>query len=350
MAVDPVCKMTVDPPKAAAQSSYKGADLLLLRGGLQAEVRPRARPVSGGRQERDGPLMRDPALLEGRARYERVMHGWVDNLHEDALTHTVRLSDDDRGLEVAIVALPSPSYLIHEARLTPLTGDVAPSVVAGFARLAGAALVGGLTRQVADARRRRRRRRARRRRHDRGRAPRPSGGQDAARRRPSARPRAIRSECWQLDTTGWVELPNSCFAYSDAGRSLFGTRTVARRCSPTSTARGRGSARVRAAEGRATGARGRAAPALPLDARQRARLRDHLRDRSGHAGGSCAPSTSRRDCRTWASARSRSGGSRRCSARRPTPGCASASRATLGGEHGCGQLYDLTADLLKLLA
>ena len=24
MAVDPVCKMTVDPPKAAAQSSYKG--------------------------------------------------------------------------------------------------------------------------------------------------------------------------------------------------------------------------------------------------------------------------------------------------------------------------------------
>jgi len=24
MAVDPVCKMTVDPPKAAAQSSFKG--------------------------------------------------------------------------------------------------------------------------------------------------------------------------------------------------------------------------------------------------------------------------------------------------------------------------------------
>jgi YHS domain-containing protein len=24
MAVDPVCKMTIDPPKAAAQSSYKG--------------------------------------------------------------------------------------------------------------------------------------------------------------------------------------------------------------------------------------------------------------------------------------------------------------------------------------
>ena len=33
-----------------------------------------------------------PALLEGRDRYERVMDGWVDNTHEDALTHTVHLA------------------------------------------------------------------------------------------------------------------------------------------------------------------------------------------------------------------------------------------------------------------
>src|SRR5207253_2758028 len=33
-------------------------------------------------------------------------------------------------------------------------------------------------------------------------------------------------ECWQLDMTGWVDLPNSCFAYSDAGRALFGSRAV----------------------------------------------------------------------------------------------------------------------------
>jgi hypothetical protein len=26
--------------------------------------------------------------------------------------------------------------------------------------------------------------------------------------------------------TGWVDLPNSCFAYSDAGRALFGSRAV----------------------------------------------------------------------------------------------------------------------------
>ena len=35
--------------------------------------------------------------LEGRDRYERAMDGWVDNTHEDAFTHTVRLTDDDFG-------------------------------------------------------------------------------------------------------------------------------------------------------------------------------------------------------------------------------------------------------------
>src|SRR2546430_14586229 len=33
-------------------------------------------------------------------------------------------------------------------------------------------------------------------------------------------------ECWQLDMTGWIDLPNSCFTYTDAGRSLFSLRTV----------------------------------------------------------------------------------------------------------------------------
>ena len=175
--------------------------------------------------------MLDPALLGGRARYERVMHGWVDNLHEDALTHTVRLSDDDRGLEVTVVARPSPTYLIHEARLTPLTGDVAPSVVAGFAKLADAALVGGLTRQVATL------------------VGEGAGGALAVdatieigrlARQVAKMPRAEAeraatgdpAECWRLDTTGWAELPNSCFAYSEAGRSLFGTRTVVAQMNP----------------------------------------------------------------------------------------------------------------------
>jgi hypothetical protein len=32
--------------------------------------------------------------------------------------------------------------------------------------------------------------------------------------------------CWQLDTTGWVDLPDSCFTYTEAGKALFGTRPV----------------------------------------------------------------------------------------------------------------------------
>jgi hypothetical protein len=33
-------------------------------------------------------------------------------------------------------------------------------------------------------------------------------------------------ECWQLDRAGWVDLPDSCFTYSEAGRRLFGTRSI----------------------------------------------------------------------------------------------------------------------------
>ena len=72
--------------------------------------------------------MIQPALLEGRDRYERVMEGWVDNTHEDALTHTVRLSDDDRALDLSVEALPSPSYLIRAARCRPVSGAFDPEV------------------------------------------------------------------------------------------------------------------------------------------------------------------------------------------------------------------------------
>src|SRR5258706_3294340 len=95
--------------------------------------------------------MISPALLAGRDRYERSMHGRIDSVHDDALTHTVRLADDDRALEAVVVALPPPSYAIREARLIPLRGRVAPPVVTGFAALAGVAMVGGLTRRTAEA-------------------------------------------------------------------------------------------------------------------------------------------------------------------------------------------------------
>ena len=165
-----------------------------------------------------------PALLNGRARYERVMDGWVDNVHDDALTHTVRLTDDDRAVEVEIVALPSPSYEIREARCRAMAGDVAAGVTAGFPDLAGTAMVGGLTRRVAEV---------------------IGSGVGAglvveatvevarlARqvaklpRERAERAREGARECWRLDTEGWIDLPDSCFTYSDAGHALFATRTV----------------------------------------------------------------------------------------------------------------------------
>ncbi len=105
------------------------------------------------------------------------MDGWVDNTHEDALTHTVHLADPDRAVEVSVVALPSPTYAIREARCRALAGDLDPGVAAGFPRLAGSAMVGAWA-------------------------------------------------CWQIDTTAWIDLPDSCFTYSEAGRALFATRPV----------------------------------------------------------------------------------------------------------------------------
>jgi hypothetical protein len=166
-----------------------------------------------------------PRLLQGRDRYERVMDGRVDNTHEDAFTHTVRLRDDDRTVELTVVALPSPTYVIRDARCRPVAGTFDPTVVAGVAGLAGTPMVGGLSRRVAELTG-------------------PGEGADivlgalvevarlARQVAKLPRERAERAasgdpwECWQLDTTGWIDLPNSCFTYSAAGRALFGTRPI----------------------------------------------------------------------------------------------------------------------------
>jgi hypothetical protein len=291
-----------------------------------------------------------PALLQGRARYERVMHGWVDNLHEDALTHTVRLSDDDRGLEVAVVALPSPSYAIHEARLTPLTEDVAPSVAAGFTGLAGSALVGGLTRQVAGLV---------------GEGPGGALAVDATievgrlARQVAKMPRAQAEraasgdprECWQLDTTGWVELPNSCFAYSEAGRRLLDTRTVAAQMNPDLYSPRPGQRRVFerrkiARLERVDGGLLRLFHSMhdnvhgfeityEIDLATAKIVRaEHITPRLPYMGICSEP---QRRITSLLGETADAGLRKRI-------------QTTLGGEGGCGQLYDLTSDLLKLLA
>lgn len=152
------------------------------------------------------------------------MEGWTDNLHPEALTHTVRLGDEDRRVELSAVARPSPTYEIQEACCRVLAGAVAPAVVQAVAGLARVRMAAGFTRQVAAA---------------------TGSGEGAgivvdaaieiarlARqttklpREQAERAAAGPGACWDLDTTGWVDLPDSCFTYSAAGHALLGSRPV----------------------------------------------------------------------------------------------------------------------------
>ena len=292
--------------------------------------------------------MIEPALLRDRDRYERVTTGRVDNTHDDAFTHVVRLEDPARELEVEIIATPPPDYAIRAARCRTLRGDVAPSVAAGVTALAGAAMVGGLTRRAAQA---------------------TGGGAGAALAVDAVievarlarqvakfpRERAERAaggdpwECWQLDTTGWADLPDSCFTYSDAGRALFGTRTIATPMQPDLYSPRPGQRGV-------------------FERRKVARL--ERRD-----GGLALFHSMYDNCHGFEITYEVDAGGRIVKAEHVTPRlpymgiCSEPQRKIgallgetvdeglrrriqlhLGGPTGCAQLYDLTADLLKLLA
>jgi hypothetical protein len=164
-------------------------------------------------------------FLVGRDRYERVVEGWVDNTHEDAFTHTVRISDDDFSIELHAVCTPSPAYEVREARAQILAGAVDEAIVTGISQLSGTRMVAGFTRRMAELC--------------------GSGvgagrfveaGVEVARlaRQVAKLPRDMMTgfdprdarKCWELDTTSWADLPNSCFTYSGAGKSLLSARTV----------------------------------------------------------------------------------------------------------------------------
>jgi hypothetical protein len=167
-----------------------------------------------------------PAVLQGRSRYERLMEGVTDSTHADALTHTVRLTEPDRTVELRVVALPPPDYLILEASASARAGDFDPAVLGAVPGLAGVAMVAGLTRAVAQ-----------RVGDGAGASLTVDAAVEVARlaRQVARLPRELAQRaasgdalaCWELDTTGWADLPDSCFTYSAAGRALFGTRTVA---------------------------------------------------------------------------------------------------------------------------
>jgi len=291
--------------------------------------------------------MIQPALLEGRDRYERVMEAWVDNTHEDALTHTVRLSDGDRTLELSVEALPSPSYLIRAARCRPVSGAFDPEVAAGVTRLAGTHMVGGLSRRVTEL----------------------TGAGDGAgfalgalveaarlARQVAKLPRAEAERaagdaraCWQLDTTGWTDLANSCFTYTDAGRSLFGTRAVTTpiqadiyspRPGQTRVFERRKVARLERRDGRLRLFHSMHDNVHGFEviyeidlANDRIVRAEHVTPRLPYMGICTEP---QRKIGALLGETADSGLRQRI-------------QTHLGGESGCAQLYDLTADLLKLL-
>lgn len=293
--------------------------------------------------------MIEPALLRGRDRYERVTRGWVDNTHDDAFTHTVILEDADRAVEVAVVALPSPTYAIREARCRAVRGAVAASVADGVAALAGAPLAGGLTRRAAEA---------------------TGGGEGAGlavdalievarlarqvAKLPAARAARARGgdpwECWRLDTTGWVDLPNSCFTYSDAGRALFGTRTIATPMQPEFYSPRAGQrkvferrkvARLERGDGRLRLFHSMHDNVHGFEVTYDVDLATGTIVRAEHVTpklpymGICSEPQHRIGAMLG---------------ERVDAGLRKRIQAHLGGASGCAQLYDLTADLLKLLA
>ena len=291
-----------------------------------------------------------PALLERRDRYVRVMNGWVDNSHEDAFTHTITLRDDDRVIELSIVALPSPAYEIREACCRPVSGTLDPAVIAGVEKLAGTPMVSGLSRRVAEltgagagagaglvldavvevARLARQVNRL-----PRERAERAAGGNAW--------------ECWQLDMTGWIDLPNSCFAYTDAGRSLFAMRSVATPMHPDLYSPRPGQQRVferkKVARLERLGTRLRLFHSMHDNAHgfevtyeidlatSRIVRAEHSTPRLPYMGICNEP---QRKIQALLGEKADEALRKRI-------------RTHLGGETGCAQLYDLTADLLKLL-
>ena len=164
-------------------------------------------------------------FLEGRDRYERHTEAWTDAAPSDALTHTVRVRDEDAAVELIAVCTPSPGYEIRAAGGAVLSGAVDAALPAALPMLAGARMVGGFTRRLLELV-----------------GPRTGGGLfvdagiEVARlarqvsRLPRARVEALRGAdaraFWDLDTSSWVDLPGSCFTYGAQGRALLESRPV----------------------------------------------------------------------------------------------------------------------------
>jgi DUF2889 family protein len=290
----------------------------------------------------------EPPLLRGRDRYERLTEGWVDSVEDDALTHTVTIDDGERGLTLEVVGLPSPTYEIRQARCQPRPG-VDPTAAAAVAQLAGARMVGGLTRRVRELT-----------------GARPGAGLivdaviEAARlaRQVARLPADVAARarggdpaaCWELDTSGWIDLPGSCFTYSDAGRARLARPGVVAAMTPELYAPAPGQRRVFVRRKVARLERGGDRVLLAHSMHDNVHgfeLRYEVDRATGRivAATGATPRLPYLGICSEVQARQQSLVGETVDA-----GLARRIQGLLGGAGGCAQLYDLTADLLKLLA
>jgi hypothetical protein len=171
---------------------------------------------------------RSSYLVDGD-RYERAMHGWVDAGERETFVATVQLVDPWVGVELVAETTPSPTYAIRAARgrvLVDPGGRVDPAVAAAMPGLAGLTMAAGFTRATAQVA---------------GVRPGAAYFVDAAieiarlarqvARLPAATVARHWAEgpvgLWRLDRQGWTDLPGSCYTYRDESEALFAERAVA---------------------------------------------------------------------------------------------------------------------------
>jgi hypothetical protein len=289
-----------------------------------------------------------PSLVADRPRYQRIALGRSDcAMAGDALVHTVRIADPDLEVEVSAEVLPSPSYAIRSIRARALRGALDPGAAGGLTALAGTAMVAGLGRRARDAA---------------GSGPGAGALLDAvieiarlARQVACLPPERVEragaagpAGLWALDREGWVDLPDSCFTYSEAGRARLGLPGVAAAATPDLYSPRAGQAgifeRRRVMTLERDGGRLRLAGSMHdnvhgFDVRYEVdlssgRIASAIVSRLPYAGICSEP---QHKIKALLGETLDAGLSRR-------------AQSLLGGPAGCAQLFDLTADLLKLAA
>lgn len=284
-------------------------------------------------------------------RYERTMHGWIDAPGDEGFAITVRIADPWVGVELVAETTPSPEYGIRQARgriLVAPAERVDPALGAVMSGLAGVAMTGGFTRRVAEVAA--------------GRA----GAQyfvDAAieiarlARQVTRLPSAVIERhlpegpvgAWRLDMQGWVDLPSSCYTYRPESERLFAERPVTTPMQAVLYHPPRGAARV---FNRTKVARLERRPAdwvlahTMFDEVHSFQVWYVVDPEAGTVldAGSLTPRLPYVGICSDAQGRVREMVGQRLDA-----GLRKRLGELVGGTSGCAQLYDLTADLVKLL-